>query len=476
VDIDTIELLRERSPAWRLLRANHAPLVLSFLGAWFVDGNRGPTPASELAAALEDHLHVVNEGRAEEQRFSQGATGYLETWADTERGWLRRFYPVGSDEVHYDATPAVEKTLGLLVELRGRPFVGTASRLETVVDLLRQMVHGAEEDPAVRRAELERRRFEIDQQIADIDAGRVVVMEGSALRDRYQLFASSARELLSDFREVEENFRLLDRAARERIAAWQGSKGELLEDLVGSRTDIAASDQGRSFQAFYDFLLSPARQDELTGLLDAVERLPSLDADRRLRTVHHGWFDAAERTQQTVRQLSEQLRRFLDDQVWLENRRVLDLVRGIEVAALAVRETPPSVGLELDVPGLPIVLPFERPLHTPSQRDVLDSTVVSAVEVDLDATALFEQTFVDQARLAEHVRAVVPRRGAVALEEILDLYPVTQGLAELVGYLALTDEDIEVSFDEGEQVRLNVGHEDGRTRDVLLPQVGVHRR
>nr|WP_050815307.1 DUF3375 family protein [Dietzia alimentaria] len=68
-----------------------------------------------------------------------------------------------------------------------------------------------------------------------------------------------------------------------------------------------------------------------------------------MRTVHHGWAEAAERTQQTVRNISEQLRRFTDDQVWLENRRVLDRVRQNETSAMQVREGElPDPGLELE--------------------------------------------------------------------------------------------------------------------------------
>jgi len=32
VSFDEVAWLRDNSPAWRLLRADHAPLVLSFLG------------------------------------------------------------------------------------------------------------------------------------------------------------------------------------------------------------------------------------------------------------------------------------------------------------------------------------------------------------------------------------------------------------------------------------------------------------
>lgn len=73
------------------------------------------------------------------------------------------------------------------------------------------------------------------------------------MKDRFQQFTQLARELLSDFREVEHNFRGLDRRVRERIALWQGSKGTLLEEIMGERDAISDSDQGRSFRAFWDF-------------------------------------------------------------------------------------------------------------------------------------------------------------------------------------------------------------------------------
>ncbi|KAA8939239.1 DUF3375 family protein, partial [Mycobacterium sp.] len=190
----------------------------------------------------------------------------------------------------------------------------------------------------------------------------------------------TARELLSDFREVEDNFRLLDRAAREKIAAWDGSKGELLAELVGSRSEIAGSDQGRSFQAFYDFLLSGARQAELAELLAKVSRLGMIEHDQRIRGIHHDWSEAADRAQRTIRQISEQLRRFLDDQIWLENRRVLDLVRAVEIVALKLRDVPPPFGLEVDEPGIEIILPFERPLYQVPMAVAVESDISAAAE------------------------------------------------------------------------------------------------
>lgn len=476
MDYDAIEALRERHPAWRILRAGNASLVLSFLGRFFVEENRGATGAEEVANVLDDDLFVLNAG-ADPPRFPKSARAYLEDWAGTDAGYLRRFYPVGVDEIHYEVTPAFEKAYAWVESLRTRSFVGTESRLHTVVELLRQIVHGTETDPDTRLSELRRQRERIDAEIAAVEAGDVVVLDETGVRDRYQQFAATARELLSDFREVEENFRGLDRAAREKIAGWDGSKGELLAELVGSRSDIAGSDQGRSFQAFYDFLLSQSRQDELAVLLAAVSDLDVVETDRRVRTIHHDWAEAAERAQRTVRQISEQLRRFLDDQVWVENRRVLELARAVETTALEIRQRPPAVGLAVDEPGIEILLPFERPLYHPPAGTEVDSIVAPADPEELDADQLFSQTFIDSAQLAGNIRAVLPERSSALLEDIVALYPVEQGAAEVVGYLALCDDDLTIDMDDTDMTLLEYGDptDPARTRRLRMPRTTVRR-
>jgi hypothetical protein len=480
VDFEATDALRARHPAWRLLRANNASLILSFLGEFFVENNRGACSASEVAAALDDQLYTLNREAAADDgdvRFPKGPQAYLEDWAATEVAFLRRFYPAGEDEVHYEVTPAFEKAYAWVESLRTRNFVGTESRLHTIVELLRQIVHGSETDPDVRLTDLRRQRDEIDAQIAAVEAGDVVMMDETGVRDRYQQFAATARDLLSDFREVEENFRSLDRAARERIAAWDGSKGELLADLVGSRSDIAGSDQGRSFQAFYDFLLSESRQDELSDLLSRVSSLAAVEADRRVRSIHHDWAEAAERTQRTVRQISEQLRRFLDDQVWLENRRVLELVRAVETQALNLRDNPPEIGLEVDVPGIEILLPFERPLYSPPPASEVESLIPPAEDAGLDADLLFSQTYVDSARLAGNIRSLLPENSSALLSDIIEMYPIEQGAAELVSYLALCDDDISVDMDDTDETLLEISDpaDPNHVRRVRLAKVTVKR-
>lgn len=478
--LDEIAWLRDNSPAWRLLRADNAPLVLSFLHRVFVADNIRSISASELASRLDDELYALNQRESERggRRFPKSAKAYLDDWAAPEVGWLRKYYREGTDEPHYDATPAVEKALQWIKSLGEREFVGTESRLKVIFDLLRQIVFGTESDPGQRLAELQRQREAIDEQIARVQAGEMPILDGTAVRDRYQQFAATALELQADFREVEENFRKLDRQLREKIAGWHGGKGELLDDVLGSRESIAGSDQGKSFEAFYGFLLSQARQEELSGLLDRVHSLTEIaERDSRLRHIHHDWLDAAERTQATVRQLSEQLRRFLDDQVWFENRRVTDILRSIEGRALRLRETRNiPVTLELEAPSPAIRLPLERPLYAPVKKARVTSDTVRDADEETDPAALFEQVYVDPEPLRGGVRQALRSQPQVGLAELVARYPLKQGVAELVTYLSLQDEAFAIVFDERHREQITWCAADGRERTATLPRVTYSRR
>jgi hypothetical protein len=168
----------------------------------FVEENVRSIAGNELISKLDDELYALN-SRLGEGTFPKQAKAYLDDWSASDVGWLRKYYPPDSDEAHYDATPAVEKAYAWVTGLREREFVGTESRLNTVFDLLRQIVFGTETDPEARLVELRRRRLEIDTEIAAVEAGDLPILEPAAQRDRYQQFASTAWSLLADFREVE---------------------------------------------------------------------------------------------------------------------------------------------------------------------------------------------------------------------------------------------------------------------------------
>ncbi len=474
LDYTTLELLRQNHPAWRLLCAHHAPLVASFLHRVFIAPNVRVLSQADLVEALEDELFALREQLGEEE-FPGTAQSYLNDWAENDKGWLRKYYPEGTDEPHFDLTPATEKALAWLEGLTERAFVGTESRLLTLFTLLRQMSEGSETDPEVRVGELQRRRDEIDDEIARILTGDLPLLDDTALKDRFQQFIQLARELLTDFREVEHNFRTLDRRVRERIALWNGVKGALLEEIMGERDAIADSDQGKSFRAFWDFLMSQSRQEELSRLLEQVLALPPIAAtrpDSRLRRVHYDWLEAGEHTQRTVARLSEQLRRFLDDQAWLENRRIMDILRNIENQAHALREDFPSGDfMPLAETSATIELPLERPLSRPPLKPTIANVALDEGDAEVDTAALYAQVVVDRAELSRNIRQELQERTQVSLGEVISRHPLRHGLAELVAYLQLASDWAGTAVDDEAQEKVSWQTDTGIVRRASLPRI-----
>ena len=453
--------------------------MASFLHQNFILPNVRTLSRPEILSRLEDALFAVREVAGPES-YPREAADYLEEWASDERGWLRKYYPLDSDLPHYDITPATEKALEWLSSLEERAFIGTSSRLLTIVELLRQMAEGSETDPEARIRELERRKADIEAEIGRVREGRLDLLDETELRERFLQVEATARGLLSDFRGVEQNFRKLDREVREKVATWEGSKGELLAEVFGERDAISDSDQGRSFRAFWDFLMSASRQDELTRLLEKVfslEAVERLRPDRRLLRIHYDWLEAGEVAQRTVARLSEQLRRFLDEAVWIENRRIMEIVRSIEQKALALRGRMGERAVALlEDSRLDLRLPLERPLHRPPLRTRIRDLPLLPGEGEVSTDLLFSQIFVDRGRLERQLDRLLAQRSPLSLGEVLETSPLTRGLSELVVYLVIASERPETVADEGREEVLAWEDGEGVRREARLARILFYRR
>jgi hypothetical protein len=61
MDDHTLERLRHDHPAWRLLGARHAPLIVSVLHRYFVEPNVRTMARDELVSRVEDDLFRLRE-------------------------------------------------------------------------------------------------------------------------------------------------------------------------------------------------------------------------------------------------------------------------------------------------------------------------------------------------------------------------------------------------------------------------------
>lgn len=486
MNYDYLCQLRSNHPAWHLLTLDNAPLIAGFLHHVFIRPNKRAIRQRELVSALDDYLYDLRLSYGE-KLYPRPAREYLDTWAHADYAFLRKYYPPQEDEAEYDLSAAAEKALEWLSSLREKQFVGTESRLLTIFELLRNLVHETESDAETRIAELNKRKIEIEEEISRLQAGETPLSLPSStqVKERFFQIEETARYLLSDFRQVEANFRQLDQKTRERIALADKPKAELLAEIFGEQDAINLSDQGRSFEAFWTFLMSLERREELQDLLAQALELPEIAGmtsekvlaghpqDRWLADYRFHLSEAGEKVQRTAAQLVEQLRRFLDSQMWLENKRIAELVRDIDKHALAIKNTPPkeTVFTTLPVPRIDITLPFTRSLFSPPRKIRMTDAAPLLGESEFSAEALFNQHYVDENVLHKQISRILSEKGQAALSDIIEKYPVTHGMAEIVTYINLANRDEKSTINETQRQQIPWFDAEGRQRYADIPLV-----
>lgn len=432
---------RKNNTAWRMLTSAHAPLVASFLYQVFIKSNKRSLPFDVVVSKLDDMLYHLNQLEGE-KAYPKPASSYLDDWSGGSNAFLRKYYEKGNDIAQLDLTPGVEKAIEWLQTLQPRQFIGTESRLLTLYRLLREIVQNTEQDPQVRIAELEKQKQDLEQKIALIRSGVVEEFDSTRIKERWFEAEDTARKLLSDFRQVEYNFRALDREVREMITLSDKAKGELLDEIFNQQNYIHDSEQGKSFSAFWGFLMSARRQEELEQLTETAlqqDALQQIEDVNFLRYIGHALLDAGQKVYQTNAQLVEQLRKYLADQAWLENKRILQIIRDIEKSTLVFnrehRGRLPRDYFFIQQAKVETHLLMEHQLFMPGQSNRISSTTIEELDIEVDISALYQQHWVDEAGLKQNIRRMLQTRQQVSLSELLKAYPLQQGLAELVSYL-----------------------------------------
>jgi hypothetical protein len=448
MDYVTLQYDFLNSASIRLLRSQHAPLILSFLFAQFKVSQRVSVPLDDLVGSLEMLLLEINTTKPD--AFPKSASVYLKDWSNEEHRFLRVLNRNNTDLV--ELTADTERCLAWVETLYQHQFVGTESRFLSIFALLQEMISRSTEDVSVRVSQLEQQRDAIQTEIDLIlEQNRVEPFSDTQLRERFWQASDLARDLLRDFAAIEQNFRGLARTLQERQMQPDSRKGTLIGFVLDADSELKQSDQGKSFYAFWEFLSSESKREELRSMLEIVYALPALqdiskEQDLLRRIIRH-LGEAGEKVVQSNQRLSEQLRRLLDERSLAERRRVRELLS--EIKHLALQNSTEALSLEVD--GDPAInFPLERSLWEASKVQKLEvrpqvANVVDAADPIFQE--LYQQFWVNEAELEHHLEVVLAQKDSCSLLEVLEVFPLTQGLPEVLGYMAIAGRGAQHSLD-----------------------------
>jgi hypothetical protein len=482
VSFEQLFHLRKLNAAWRLLASDSAAFVASFLYKSFLQTNRRAISSADLVDELDNFIYFIKQ-KYPEHAPSRPAKEYIEIWSSHETAWLSQRYTGRGDTPEIDLTPDAEKALRWLENLQPRTFIGTESRLLTIFQLLKDLNQKIETDSEKILEDLRRQKKEIEDQIEKFQKnGKAERPDATQIKERYFQLDDTANTLLSDFRQVEENFRQLDREVREKMALTAKGKGAFLDDVFGEQDAISDSDQGKSFRAFWEFLIHNDRQQEFEELLENILKQPeiyNLGDKGVLPRFRDFLLEAGNKVYVVNNQLTGQLTKYLADQGRAENKRILELVLQIERKALGLREgnlpkhffsvpfLKPHLNLGMNRPLFRV--PDETPLQTPMSSE--NSEKIHPDQLN----KLFSSNHVNEQDLLDLIEKMLIKKDQISLEELIAQHPLQKGLVELITYLKVAEKRPNTHISEALFFEMEFHREQHLEKRIRCPQVIFQR-
>lgn len=435
MDFAKAHSLYKNDKTLQILRAEHFPLLISFFHLVYKQQDRIFYPQQDLRNILSDFIYSLEQQGIGD--FKNEPLDYLMQWS--KLGYLKRKYDVG-DEPIYELTPATENALKWLDDLDKQEFVGTHSRLLQLFSILKELVNKTA-SPYDRVKKLKDDRKKLDKEIEDAEKGIYERPDATRIKEDYFLAEETAKRLLADFRQVEQNFRELDKDTRQSIIKSNLTKGKLLDDIFSKQDFLWSTDQGKSFKAFWEFLMSRNMQEELEMLVEKINELPAIKQIKKDTTIERlktNLVEAGDKINRTNDGLLEQLRKFVEQKSLLESKRILNSIDKIEALLLEVKDE-----IDIDAPLLKVdglfkpSLMMERPLFKPPTKIIFQDAEILEGQSDAETDALYAQFFIDIEALKENIKSLLRQKSQVSLEEIFSHYKSSKGVAEVLGYMQI---------------------------------------
>lgn len=469
--VDSYRQLTDK-PVWRLLRSQHAAVILGLLHAHLADQQRS-LPASILTERVERDLELL---RARGYELAQTAQAYIADWLSA--GYLERRFPADASEEEYELTAPALQAIRFAEGLADRRTAATESRLAGVIQQLVNLAEQTDPNPASRIEKLQAERDRIDAQIERIQRGELDVLEEDRALERAREVVALTDELANDFRQVRDDFAELNRQLREQIVENEGGRGEVLEQLFAGIDVIGESESGRTFNAFWQLLNNPEQALSLEQALEQILSRPFADKLNRrerkfLLRLTHTLLERSGAVNEVLTNFARSLNNFVQSEEYLEQRHLKRLLKDAQKMALEAREhvrPADNIGMELYQSRARLDSLSRWRLYDPS-RDRVEGRIDAATGSDISlemVEELVSESEIDFRTLRANIRALLRNQSLVSIADLLRHFPAEQGLGSVIGYIALAVGEGHVT-ELRDSVRWTGG--DGAERSARVPRI-----
>jgi len=465
----------------RLLKKENAALIISFLFREFKQTNNFSSISKnyDLVRRLSEFLYEINEVE-EMAEAEEKAKNYIEEWSNN--GIILQYPSNTTDEKLHELTPTTEKAILIVESLKPREFVGMESRFSDILNRLNNVVRESTTEPEQKIQELEQEKQKIQEKIDKIKNGeKIETLTEIQLLERYNEIVNNTKELLSDFREVEQNFKKIakeiynqqiDNFNKERKIL----KGKILEFVLDESYKLKESLQGKSFYAFWNYLAQSSEERNIYTLANDVLKILNERnipvQDKFLQNIRFFLFKEGQKIVKANNSMMEKLSKVLTTKNLTEHLKEIELTKEIQQLAMKLVENPPKNDHFFEIEFRPdINLLLDRPAQfNEPEEEMLYESEIKENFLQQNETIVLNQdsNLIDPKILLENIFSFLKHKKNASLDEILQKYPLQSGLAELLQYYFLSDKiESEIVDNQTDKIVLNKE----KNREIEIPKL-----
>lgn len=472
------------SPSVALLRARQCSMILEFL-----TGALDETSAisqenlyNQLAEFLNDKGIDIDEDNNVylSDTFEEKAEKYVKRWIDS--GFLTN-YTNDDGEIYYQLSAHTSKAIEWVSGLKREEYIGTESKFKSIITQLKDLVENTNSDKEKRLQYLEAQKLEIEQKIQRLQIGEnVEVFEEYQIIPRFQQINKLAKELLSDFKDVDDNFKIIIKEIYQKQIDPSLNKGEILQYTFDALNELKSSSQGKSFYAFWEFLMASEMQFELenliTELFQALKDRNIENNDQFLLNMVTYLYEAGHKVCQSNDKMADKLSHIIRDNETSKTNSTIQTIQEIKNKLIVISKSSKIPNISLDVDdGLDISIPFERKLTVDLSEyaDYDQIPEIKAISIDeLGALGkVFGNVAIDRKAIVKNIRRLINEEGQTTLSDIIQKYPLKQGLPELFAYFGVLNQFAHKSVNTDKQQHIMFEAE--QNKQILIPEIIISR-
>lgn len=470
----------DTSPSVALLRSRRCNTIVEFFTIVF-----GETTSishenihSQLADFLNDHGVEIDEDNdiLFSDTYEEKAAKYIKRW--TDGGFLTN-YRNEDGEIYYELSSHSSKVIDWLSGLKQEEYIGTESKFKSIITQLRELVEYTNEDREERLQLLKDRKLEIEQQIQQLQMGEdVKVFEEYEIVPRFQQINKLAKELLTDFKDVDDNFKTIIKEIYQKQIDSTLNKGGILQYTFDALDELKSSSQGKSFYAFWEFLLAREMQLELdtliTELFQTLKEKNINSGDTFLQNMVEYLYQSGRKVYQTNDKMADKLSRIIRENEMSKadtSKRIVQEIKNTLIE-ISKKGRKPNLSLKVD-DGMEINIPFDRKItfeqSENTEYDFKPDLEAFSIEEFGELGKVFGNVYIDRKKLESNIREVMKGKSQVTLLDVIDQYPLQQGLPELFAYFSALSQFPHKSINEDKSQAIVFDYENNKR--IRIPEI-----